>query len=158
MTINDRMKEIRIALNLSQERFGQPLGLTKTSVSSIENNLRVVSERTILLLHASWKVSETWLRTGEGEMFDNGGDDFVAELGAKYNLNAFQQNLVRIVYDMPPAYQEMILTLARRLVVEEGIEEPEPEESDRDRTARIARAALADYDRQQEEEVQDKRA
>lgn len=158
MTINDRMKEVRIAMDLSQERFGQPLGLTKTSVSSIENNLRVVSERTILLLHASWKVNENWLRTGDGEMFDLGGDDFISELGEKYNLNAFQQNLVRIVYDMPPAYQEMIQTLARRLAVEEGLEEPEPEESDRDRTARIARAALAEYDQQQEEISQDKQA
>jgi len=154
MTINDRFKELRIALKLSQERFGEPLGLTKTSVSASENGLRVVSERTVLLCHAVYKASVRWMNTGEGEMFEDNGDDFVSELAAKYQLNAFQKNLVRAVYEMPPAYQEMILALAHRLVAENEAEEAE---SDEERTKRDFRAARAARDAEEDQGV-DKRA
>lgn len=155
MTINDRFKELRIALNLSQERFGEPLGLTKTSVSASENGLRVVSDRTVLLCHAVYKVNIHWMNTGEGQMFEDNGDDFISELAAKYQLNAFQKNLVRAVYEMPPAYQEMILSLAHQLVAESEAEEAE---SDDERTVRIVRAARADADAAETDQNADKRA
>lgn len=158
MSIGRRFYELRRALGLNQTDFGRPILLSQTTVGQMESDSRPPTERTIILTIDKWHCSETWLRTGEGEMFASNEEDFLAELSTKYKLNAFQQNLVRIVYDMPPAYQEMIQTLARRLAVEEGLEEPEPEESDRDRTARIARAALAEYDLQQEDAAEDKRA
>jgi hypothetical protein len=72
-------------------------------------------------------------------MFEDNGDDFISELAAKYQLNAFQKNLVHAVYEMPPAYQEMILSLAHRLVAESE-EESKEEIAKRDfRAARDAR-------------------
>ncbi len=93
--------------------------------------------------------------TGEGEMFEDAGDDFVSELASKYQLNAFQQNLVRAVYEMPPEYQDMILALARRLVAEN---EAEHAETEHERIERIANEKLDEYDAQQAQQESDNRA
>ena len=40
MTINDRVKEVRKNLSLSQEEFGNKIGLSKSGISNIENGTR----------------------------------------------------------------------------------------------------------------------
>jgi len=147
MTVNDRMKELRLSLNLSQEQFGQPLGLTKTSISSIENGVRSVSSRTLRFLILEYHASEQWLRSGEGEMFDAHTDE-ISKFAAEIGLNEFQENLVRIVSELPADYQQMILRLARQIAAEP---QEEPEETEYDRVGRIASAALKEYDRQKPE-------
>ena len=73
MTIGERIKALRKALNLSAEKFGEQIGITKSSVSRMENGINEPSDATIMLiLKTSWNgqyVNETWLRTGEGNMF-----------------------------------------------------------------------------------------
>ena len=43
MTINDRFKELRKALGLSQEEFGNKIGLSKSGISNIESGTRNVT-------------------------------------------------------------------------------------------------------------------
>ena len=145
MSIGERIFAVRKHLGINQTDFGKEILLSQTAIGQIENNTRTATDRTILLVSSKFKVSESWLRTGEGEMFENVGDDFISELAAKYQLNTFQKNLVRAVYEMPPAYQEMILSLAHRLVAESE-EESEEDIAKRDfRTARAARDAEEDH-------------
>lgn len=69
--INERFRLLRLESGKSQEEWGKILGLTKSGVSNIENGLRSVSERHLIML-SNWKerfVNIEWLRTGEGEMF-----------------------------------------------------------------------------------------
>lgn len=54
---------------MSQEEFGNRLGITKASISRIESGINNPSEQTIMLLCKEFGVNEVWLRTGEG------GDD-----------------------------------------------------------------------------------
>ena len=68
--MNKRMKEIRKALDMSQEEFGGILGLSKSGVSEIEAGRRSVTEQHIIMLKNYKKtlINTEWLRTGEGEM------------------------------------------------------------------------------------------
>lgn len=68
-TINERFKQTRLEIKKSQEDFGKMMGITKSSVSNIESGLRKVTEKHIKLLCGECDVSESWLRTGNGEMF-----------------------------------------------------------------------------------------
>lgn len=68
--MNNRIKEIRKALNLHQKDFGAKIGLKSNSISDIENGKCIVTERTILNVCSQFNVNENWLRTGEGEMFN----------------------------------------------------------------------------------------
>lgn len=66
--MNKRIKELRMAYGMNQSDFGKMLGLTKSGVSDIESGRRNVTEQHIIMLKNN-NVNETWLRTGEGEMF-----------------------------------------------------------------------------------------
>lgn len=62
--INDRIKELRIRLNLTQEEFGNKIGLSKSGISNIENGTRNVSPRHVKLICTIFDINESWLTTG----------------------------------------------------------------------------------------------
>lgn len=71
--MNERFKELRKALRLTQSEFGKILMITTSGVSDIESGRRNVTEQHIKLLCVEpiqgKQVSEEWLRFGNGEMF-----------------------------------------------------------------------------------------
>lgn len=68
--MKDRFKKLRKMLGLSQEAFGKRIGITKASVSQIENGANLASNSTIKCVAREFGVNEHWLRTGEGAMFE----------------------------------------------------------------------------------------
>lgn len=72
MDISDRIKLLRKEhLGLSQEKFGQILGVKRDVINNIENNrLKNPEQKEPLyrLICSKFEVSEDWLRTGQGEM------------------------------------------------------------------------------------------
>jgi transcriptional regulator, XRE family len=55
---------------MSGEVFGEKLGLTKQTISRLENGVNGITEQTIKLICQEFNVNEKWLRAGEGEMFE----------------------------------------------------------------------------------------
>lgn len=68
--MNERIKELRIALGLSQEDLGQRVGVTRGAISRIENGSNNVTPAMILAICREFGVNEDWLRTGSGDMFE----------------------------------------------------------------------------------------
>lgn len=95
--MNDRIKELRKAMNLSQEKFGELLGITKSGVSDIESGRRKVTDQHVIML-ANNGVNEEWLRTGKGSMFvPKSKDEEIAEMLAdiqKSDEDSFRHRLV----------------------------------------------------------------
>lgn len=95
--MNDRIKELRKAMNLSQEKFGELLGITKSGVSDIESGRRKVTDQHIIML-VNNGVNEEWLRTGKGSMFvPKSKDEEIAEMLAdiqKSGEDSFRHRLV----------------------------------------------------------------
>lgn len=69
MTQGERVKEIRTALSLTLEKFGENLGVGKTAISKIEKNERSLTDQMAKSICREYNVNENWLRTGEGDMF-----------------------------------------------------------------------------------------
>lgn len=69
MTQGERVKGIRKYKELTLEKFGDTLGVTKQTVSRIENGVNNLTEQMIKSICREFSVNEDWLRTGEGEMF-----------------------------------------------------------------------------------------
>ena len=67
--LNRRVKEIRIALGLSQDAFGAKLGLKRAAVSRIESGAVNLTETNVILICEKFNVSREWLLNGAGEMF-----------------------------------------------------------------------------------------
>lgn len=95
--MNGRIKELRKAMNLSQEKFGELLGITKSGVSDIESGRRKVTDQHVIML-ANNGVSEEWLRTGKGNMFvPKSKDEEIAEILAdiqKSGEDSFRHRLI----------------------------------------------------------------
>ena len=64
--MNERIKRIRKEAKLSQEEFGNKLGITKASISRIESGINNPSDQTIMLICREFNVNEEWLHTGKG--------------------------------------------------------------------------------------------
>lgn len=69
MTQGERVKEVRKALGLTLERFGEPLGVKKGALSSIENGRNALTEQLAKAICREYNVSYEYLMSGEGEMF-----------------------------------------------------------------------------------------
>lgn len=69
--MHNRIKEIRNKLNLTQDKFAQKLGIAQNTLACYEMNRRKPSNAVILSICREFNVDEHWLRTGEGEMFND---------------------------------------------------------------------------------------
>lgn len=67
--MNERIKELRKALGLTLEKFGEKLGVQKSAISKIERGENGVAEPMFKLICREFNVREEWLRSGNGEMF-----------------------------------------------------------------------------------------
>lgn len=76
--MNERVKELRKALGLSGEKFGERLGVGKTAISRIENGSNNVTDQMFKSICREFSVNEDWLRNGIGPMLKT-PDDEVAE-------------------------------------------------------------------------------
>ena len=70
MTRGERVKEVRRTQGLTLEKFGERLGVKKNSVSQIENGHNRLTDQMAKAICREFGVSESWLRTGEGEMIE----------------------------------------------------------------------------------------
>lgn len=67
--LNQRIKELRKKLGLSQDEFGRRLGVTRGAITNIELNKTEPKDLFLNLICDVFDVNEEWLRTGNGEMF-----------------------------------------------------------------------------------------
>ncbi len=67
--MNERLKELRKALNLTQQAFADAIGVKRNTVATYEIGRNEPIDAVIKLICDRFRVNEIWLRTGEGEMF-----------------------------------------------------------------------------------------
>ena len=77
--MNERIKELRKSLNLSQKEFASSLGISDAAVSKIESGINNPAENTIRLICATYHVNYKWLTTGEGVMNEKQDTDALVE-------------------------------------------------------------------------------
>ena len=71
MEIKDRIKQLRKAKGLTQFEFADRLKVSRNNIAGYETGRTEPSGAAISLICRTFSISETWLRTGEGEMFSD---------------------------------------------------------------------------------------
>ena len=96
MNENERIKAIRQSLNLTLEKFGQQLGVTKVAVYNIEKANRNVTEQMRKAICREFNVNYNWLVSGEGDMF-NQTDETISDSIDRIMAgeNEFHKNLFK---------------------------------------------------------------
>ena len=67
--MNERIKELRKTLGLTQQELGDRIGIKRNTVAQYEIGRNEPIETVINLICREFNVNESWLRAGEGEMF-----------------------------------------------------------------------------------------
>lgn len=67
--MNERVKEIRKALNMSMEQFGNALGVSKAAISRIESGAVALTDQNLKAICREFHVRPEWLRDGEEPIF-----------------------------------------------------------------------------------------
>nr|UVY55329.1 MAG: helix-turn-helix domain protein [Bacteriophage sp.] len=80
MTQGERIREVRNALGLTLEKFGDRLGVTKVAISNLEKGNRNLTEQMTKAICREFNVDYMWLTTGDGEMFIDTDDDFIERI------------------------------------------------------------------------------
>jgi transcriptional regulator with XRE-family HTH domain len=81
-----RFTELRQELGLTQDKFGEKLGMSYAAVSLIELGKTTVNEKHIKLIAGVFGVNEEWLRDGKGSMLN---DEAIP--GAKDLMNTYKE-------------------------------------------------------------------
>lgn len=68
--MQNRMKQIRKELDLTQQEFAKRIGSTQNVLANYETGRRNPSSSVINNICKEFSVNETWFRTGKGQMFD----------------------------------------------------------------------------------------
>lgn len=67
--IGERIKKVRLANNLTLQKFADSTGYAHGFLSEIERGKKPPSDTLIILLSSLYEINKHWLLTGEGEMY-----------------------------------------------------------------------------------------
>ena len=86
--LNERVRNVRNSLGLTQEKFSKAIDISISYLAGIETKKRNVNQRIIRLIVNAFNVDEDWFETGEGEMFNEGTDAILSKFtGAVKSLS-----------------------------------------------------------------------
>ena len=102
--MKDRIKAIRKAAGLNQTEFGKALGgKSLSTVQKWEMGRNLPDASSISLMCQKFSVSETWLRTGAGEM-----------RGARTREEELTELVAGLMADRPESFRSALLTVLLR--------------------------------------------
>ena len=106
--MNERLKKLRKALDLTQQEFADRIGVKRNTIATYEIGRNTPLYAVIASICREFNVSETWLRTGEGEMFLPSPNGVLDELVQKYGLSTRGKVIVEKFLDLNPDVQEAV--------------------------------------------------
>ena len=122
--MNTRIEQIIAALNIKKVDFANRLGVCQPFVSELCSGRKAPSDRTISDICREFNVNETWLRTGEGEMFNQITQSeklaaFLADITAKEE-DSFKRQFVEVLAELEPEDWKFLERMAKKLHKKEG--------------------------------------
>lgn len=67
--MNERLKKLRKALDLTQQEFADKIGIKRNSFANYETGRNTPIDAIIVSICREFNVNENWLRDGIGDMF-----------------------------------------------------------------------------------------
>ena len=122
--MNNRVKELRKHLLITQAEFAEKIGITNSALSRIESGANILTEQNIKSIVREFGVSESWLRTGEGEMYPpKTRMEEIAAFFSDLRLDAddsFRVRLIAALADLDENEWQLLAKIASRMVDEKG--------------------------------------
>lgn len=107
--MKSRIHAVRAQADLTMAEFAKRIGMTTSSISLFESGKATPSDRTVLSICREFGVNEHWLRTGEGEMFEQTRESVLDRLSTEYDLSREQRSVIEAFLDLDPQERDVIL-------------------------------------------------
>ena len=150
--MNERLKELRKNLGLTQQEFAERLGIKRNAVTNYEVGRNAPADMVVSLSCREFNVSETWLRTGEGEPFVQPSRDEAIETFCQETLrdedDSFRRRFVAALAALDISDWEV---LEKFVDLIERNKKEKPPETDRDMIIRELDRELQEEERLEEE-------
>lgn len=134
--VEERIKELRKALGLTQQKFAESIGVRQNTVAQYEIGRNPPTDTVITLICREWNVSETWLRTGEGEMFQprSRNEELLefAARAAEAGPSDVRAQLLAVMARLTDAQWQVLAEVANQFVAEVNAASPAKEKADPD--------------------------
>ena len=110
MTIGERIRYFRKDVKkLTQEEFSKRINVGRANVASIEKNRVAVTDRVVCDICNAFSLSEAWLRTGQGEMYEETETTLFAAFAKQYDLSEAEQKAARYLLQLSSEERQQIL-------------------------------------------------
>jgi transcriptional regulator with XRE-family HTH domain len=104
LSINERLKAVRTALDLSQRDFTKGIYTSQSYYARIENGKMEINDRLIELICYKYGVNREYLKEGTGEMF--------SEIPTDVKID----QLYQIFTELNPLFQDYLIIQAKELM------------------------------------------
>lgn len=84
--MDKRIKKLRRTLDLTQQEFGDRIGVKRNTIATYEGGRSTPIDSVISLICREFSVNEEWLRSGTGEMFKASPTEALDALAEEYGL------------------------------------------------------------------------
>lgn len=136
--MNERIKELRKQLGMTQTEFGQKIGLSQRAIANLENGTTAVVKRNVDAICRAFNVNPSWLKTGEGDMFLETREGLIRDVAEQFGLSDGDTILLRTFLSLPQEHRAGVLAWARNfaetLAAQMGVQFPQPVKPDSELT------------------------
>lgn len=116
--MQERIKEVRKHYKLTQTEFGERIGVKGNTITGYETGIRTPSDAVIVSICREFNCNEVWLRTGEGDPFQEESRQEQIMRFAAQTVNGsdeFKKAFVSILAKMDADDWENLAKLFRKL-------------------------------------------
>lgn len=120
--MNDRIKQIRILHNITQQEAADRLGIPRSNIAGYEKGGRTPSDAVVALICREFGVNEDWLRSGEGEMLRpvDRNEEIAAFMGEvmRGETPDFRRRLIAVLAKLDASEWALLEKMAQKLAEE----------------------------------------
>ena len=128
MNTYERIKELRKnILKLTQDDFASKINMSRSNLGSIEIGRINVTDRVIKDICKEYNVNESWLRNGEGDIFNKEKENKISELLNQYDLGIYGKKILEIYLSLDISQKKVINDFLKKFVNEFQSEENKEE-------------------------------
>ena len=120
--MNERIKELRKELKLTQQEFADELKISRGNIGAYAVGKNAPSDAVVSLICKTFNVNEEWLRVGVGDMFlelpeEDEEAAYVSELLEDVDNDLFIliKEVMHTYHDLSPKSKEVIRDFSARL-------------------------------------------
>lgn len=93
---------------MTLEKFGDRLGVTKTTISRIEKEERAMTEQMARSICREFRVNYLWLTEGKGDMFTSTPQSVVDELAEDFKLDDIDKKIIEKYLELSDEQRKVI--------------------------------------------------